>query len=115
MFRFFNVPVTTNPTSLWELLVDNLYIDFLGNNLVAGQKNGQIVPDRVAELDVRPGDANIGDVVYNNSTASGATAVVLQNMSKRSNRNSICLKDYLFSSSNADNPADRLTIEIESI
>ena len=95
MFREFVLPTTATATSLFSLLVNNGYCDSLGNMLVASAKNGAIIPDRVAELDLRPGDDVTGTVFYQDNSGSASVASVLSNMSKRSNRNSICLKDYL--------------------
>lgn len=115
MFRTFTlqVPVTTF-TNLWTMLQTDGFIDSLGNELVSGVKNGAILPDRVAEFDVRPCDAATGTIKYRDQQADPGTEQALTNMSKRSNRNSICLKDYLFNAS-VDANTEQLVLEIEAI
>lgn len=112
MFRTFTLPLTSAYASIWSLLVTAGFIDSLGNELVASVKNDAIIPDRVSQLDVRPADANTGNVTYKDQQASPGTAQQLTNMSKRSNRNTILLKDYLFADTQA---GDKLVVEIESI
>jgi hypothetical protein len=82
--------------------------------LFVGGKTGKILPDRVAELDVRPADANTGDVLYVDDVVSSG-GVILNNISKRSNRNSICLRNYLFFDSPDITPADRIILEVEAV
>lgn len=115
MFRVFNLPVPTSLTNLWSLLQTAGFIDSLGNELVTAVKNDAIVPDRVAEFDVRPSDTATGVITYQDQQSANGTAPILSNMSKRSNRNSICLKDYLFASSVDDLDTEGIIVEIESI
>lgn len=112
MFRTFTLPLSSTYNSIWSLLITAGFIDSLGNMLISTAENFAIVPDRVMELDVRPADANSGNVTYRDSQADPGTEQQLTNMSKRSNRNSICLKDYLFADSTAE---DALVVEIESV
>lgn len=115
MFRVFNLPVSTTLTNLWDLLQTAGFIDSLGNELVVGVKNDAIVPDRVAELDVRPSDTTTGNITYRDQQKSPGTAPQLTNMSKRSSRNSICLKDYMFASSVDNLDTEGIIVEIESV
>lgn len=114
MFRTFTLPLSAAYTSIWFLMINAGYIDSLGNMLVSGNKNDAIVPDRVAELDVRPADANTGDILVRDhqQILSIYAAQELINMSKRAGRNSICLKDYMFKD---DTETDALVVEIEAI
>lgn len=112
MFRTFTLALSNAYVSIWDMMIADGFIDSLGNMLVSGSKNSVIIPDRVAELDVRPGDANAGTTLYRDSQADPGTEQELTNMSKRSNRNSICLRDYKFLDSTA---SDKLVVEIESI
>jgi len=112
MFRTFTLPLTADYQSIWQLLINAGFCDSLGNELVSSVKNDAIIPDRVSELDVRAADANTGVITYEDQQASPGTNQTLSNMSKRSGRNSICLKDYLFADSTAE---DALVVEIESI
>lgn len=115
MFRTFTLPLTSSYTSIWSLLQTSGFCDALGNELVSSVKNNAIIPDRVCMIDVRPADANTGNVTYEDQQSSPGTAQQLTNMSKRSGRNSICLKDYLFADSGAPGNSDALVVEIESI
>jgi hypothetical protein len=115
MFRVFNLPVTTTLTNLWTLLQTAGYIDSLGNELVTAVKNGAVVPDRVMEFDVRPSDTTTGNITYRDQQADPGTDPQLTNMSKRSNRNSICLKDYMFASSVNNLETEGIIVEIESV
>lgn len=115
MFRTFTVPLTATYQSIWTLLIGAGFCDSQGNMLVNSAKNDAIIPDRVAQLDVRPADANAGNVTYRDQQADPGTEQQLTNMSKRSNRNSICLKDYLFADAVEAEALDNLIIEIESI
>jgi hypothetical protein len=110
MFRIFTLPMTASYQSIWQLMVTAGFIDSLGNMLVSGVKNDAIIPDRVMELDVRPADANTVNTTYRDSQADPGVEQVLDNMSKRSNRNSICLKDYTFANASSQS----LVVEIES-
>ncbi len=112
MFRTFTLPLTASYQSIWTMMVTAGFIDSLGNMLVTAVKNGAIIPDRVMELDVRPADANTGNVTYQDQQSSPGTNQQLTNLSKRSNRNSICLKGYLFADSTG---GDALVVEVESI
>lgn len=114
MFREFVVPTTATPTSIWNLLVNNGYCDSLGNMLVSGVKNNAIIPDRVMQLDVRPGDAVTGTVLYQDNSGSASVSSALSNMTKRSTRNSICLKDYLVSNLTVAG-TEVVIVEIESV
>jgi hypothetical protein len=111
MFRTFTLPLTSSYASIWDLMITAGFCDSLGNMLVSSVKNSAIIPDRVMELDVRPADANSGNVTYRDRQADPGTEQQLTNMSKRSNRNSICLRDYQFADSTAE---DALVVEIES-
>ena len=114
MFRAFVLPTTATPTSIWNLIVNNGYCYSLGNMLVASVKNNAIIPDRVSELDVRPGDSVTGTVIYEDNSGSGSVNPALTNMTKRSTINSICLKDYLFSNLTVAS-TETLVVEIEAI
>lgn len=103
--------MTASYQSIWTMMITAGFIDSLGNMLVTAVKNGAIIPDRVMELDVRPADANAADTTYRDQQASPGTNQVLTNMSKRSNRNSICLKDYQFANASSES----LVVEIESV
>ena len=113
MFRTFTLgPLAVTYQSIWDLLIANGFCDSLGNMLVNSAKNDAIIPDRVMELDLRPADASLAlTITYEDQQASPGTAQQLLNISKRSNRNSICLKDYKFAESTA---AAFLVVEIES-
>lgn len=112
MFRTFTLPLTASYASIWDLMITGGFINNIGEMLVSGTKNTAIIPDRVAELDVRVADANSGTVTYRDQQADPGVEQQLTNMSKRSNRNSICLRDYKFADSTAD---DAIVVEIESI
>jgi len=109
VFRTFSLPLTAVYTSIWSLMVSAGFCDSRGYDL---NNPGQIIPDRVRMLDVRPGDANAGNVTYRDQFASPGTNQQLTNMSKHDGLNSVCLKDYLFADSTG---GDLLIVEIESI
>ena len=111
MFRTFTLAMTSSYTSIWDMLIAGGFIDPRGYMLVSAAKNEAIVPDRVMELDVRPADANAVDTTYRDQYADPGVEQVLTNMSKRSNRNSICLRDYQFKNASAES----LVVEIESV
>lgn len=111
MFRTFTLPLTSSYTSIWDLMISAGFIDSQGYMLVSAARNDAIVPDRVMELDVRPADSNSGTVTYRDSFADPGTEQQLTNMSKRSNRNTICLRDYQFADTTG---GDALVVEIES-
>lgn len=115
MFRVFNLPVTTTMTNLWSLMQTAGFIDSLGNELVIGVKNDAIVPDRVMEFDVRPSDTTTGNITYRDQQTDPGTEPQLTNMSKRSNRNSICLKNYMFASDVDNAETEGIIVEIESV
>jgi hypothetical protein len=112
MFRTFTVALSSTYTSIWDLLIAGGFINNIGEMLVSSVKNNAIISDRVNMLDVRPADANTGDVYYRDQQADPGTEQVLGNMSKRSNRNSICLRDYKFMDATG---GDALVVEIESV
>lgn len=113
MFRTFVVPLTSTYTSIWSLLVTAGFCDPLGNMLVSAVKNDAIIPDRVSQLDVRPSDASSAlTVTYRDQQADPGTEQQIFNMSKRSDRNTICLRDYLFAESTS---VAQLVVEIESV
>lgn len=109
MFRTFTLPLTSGYTSIWDLLVNNSFCDSRGNDL---HVTDAIIPDRVRMLDVRPGDANAGDVTYQDRYSSPGTNQQLSNMSKHDGMNSICLRDYKFADATG---GDTLVVEIESV
>lgn len=109
MFRTFTLPLTASYASIWSLLQTGAFIDSRGNDL---NNASAIIPDRVSKLDIRPADANTGNVTYKDQFEAPGTIQQLTNMSKRSNRNSICLRDYLFADSTG---GDALVVEIESV
>lgn len=111
MYRTFTVPVPASYTSIWTMLQTAGFIDSLGNELVSSVKNGAIVPDRVHQLDVRPSDATTGSITYQDQQSSPGTAQVLQGFEKNANRNSICLKDYVFQQGTN---GDAIVVEIEA-
>lgn len=114
MFRQFIVPTTATPTSIFQLLVNNGYCDSLGNMLVASVANGAIIPERVCMLDIRPGDNVAGTLLIKDNSGSASTTTALTNLSKRSSRNSICIRDYLLSNATVAE-TETAIIEIESI
>lgn len=114
MFRTFTLPLTTTLTSVWSLMQTAGYINNIGEMLVSGVKNNAIIPDRVMEFDARPSDASTGNITYRDQQADPGTEQLLTNMSKRSNRNTICLKDYLFASSVDNLETEGIVVEIES-
>ncbi len=111
MYRTFTLPVPSSYASIWTMLQTAGFIDSLGNMLVSSAKNDAIIPDRVHQLDVRPSDATTGSITYRDAQADPGTEQVLQGFEKNSNRNSICLKDYLFQQGSAE---DAIVVEIES-
>ena len=115
MFRTFTLPATQTLTPIWNLMVTAGYINNIGEELASGVKNDAIIPDRVCMLDVRPSDITTGNITYRDQQAAGGVAQQLTNMSKRSSRNSICLKDYLFKSSVNNLDTEAIVVEIESI
>ncbi len=115
MFRTFTLPLTTTYTSVWQLMVTAGFIDSLGNMLVFSVMNFAIVSDRCAEFDVRPVDSATGTTTYRDQQADPGVEQSLSNMSKRSNRNSICLKDYLFKSSVDDTDTEGIVVEMEYV
>ena len=114
MFRTFTLPVPTTLTSIWSLMQTAGFINNIGEMLVASVKNSAIIPDRVMELDVRPSDTTTGNITYRDQQADPGVEQQLTNMSKRSNRNTICLKDYLFASSVNNLDTEAVVVEIES-
>lgn len=106
MYRTFDLTLTSSYATIWDSLIAAGTIDNIGQ--ITGTT--EIVTDRVCQLDLTPGAANTGDVTVADHT--GGTGFVLTNLSKRSSRNSICLKDYKVKGS--DN-AQVLVVEIESI
>lgn len=115
MFRTFTLPLpSTAFTSIWSLMITAGFINNIGEMLVSSVKNDAIIPDRVMELDVRASDTTTGDVTYRDQQADPGVEQQLTNMSKRSNRNTICLRDYLFKSSVNNLDTEALVVEIES-
>lgn len=112
MFREFILPLTSVPTSIFNLLVNNGYCDSLGNMLVSSVKNSAIIPERVSELTVFASDGNTGQITLTDNSGSGSAAQNLSNMSWNSNRNSICLRDYLLADSTG---GDSVTVQMESV
>ena len=108
MFRTFTLPLTALYADIFSLLVTNSFCDSRGNDLNVANA---IIPDRVMQLDVRPADANSGNVTYRDNYASPGTAQQLTNMSKRSNRNTIDLRQYQFADATG---GDAIVVEIES-
>ncbi len=112
MFRTFTLALSNAYVSIWDMMIADGFINNIGEMLVSGVKNSAIITDRVNSLDVRPADANTGTVLYRDAQADPGTEQELSNMSKRSNRNSICLRDYKFLDSTG---GDKLVVEIESV
>ena len=112
MFRTFTLNLSNAYVSIWDMMIADGFINNIGEMLVSSAKNDAIIPDRVNMLDVRPADANTGDTLYRDQQVDPGTEQILSNMSKRSNRNSICLKDYKFLDATG---GDKLVVEIESI
>jgi len=111
MFRTFTLAVPATFTSIWDMLITAGFIDSQGNMLVGGNKNDAIVPDRVHQLDCRPADATLGTITYRDQYADPGVEQALQGFEKNSNRNSICLRDYLFKQGAAE---DAMVVEIET-
>lgn len=109
MFKTFTLPLTSSYQSIWTLLQGSSFIDSRGNDL---NHTDAIIVDRVQQLDVRPADASLAlTVTYRDQFEDPGTEQQLLNMTKRSNRNSICLRDYLFAESTG---AAFIVVEIES-
>jgi len=113
MFRTFSLPVTTTLTSVWSLMQTAGFINNIGEMLVSSVKNNAIIPDRVMELDIRPLDTTTGNITYRDQQADPGVEQQLSNMSKRSNRNTICLRDYLFASDVSNASTEGIVVEIE--
>jgi hypothetical protein len=110
MYRQFILPTTTSFQTLWDAMVLAGYCDSLGNMLVSSVKNDAIIPDRVQQLTLTPAAANAGDVTITDQT--NTTGYILSNMTNRSDRNTICLREYKFKGSDTN---QNLIVEIESI
>lgn len=110
MYRTFDLTLTASYKSVWDSIVASGFCDSTGTVLSGGNRTNQIIVDRVSEFDLRPGDTNTGDVTIADRQQS--TGFILTNLSKRSNRNTICLKDYFAKGSDT---SQVLVVEIESI
>lgn len=82
--------------------------------LLSSVKNFTILPDRVCQLDIRPGDGVTGTLNIQDNSGSASVATALTNLSKKTTRNSIDLKDYLLSNATVG-AAETAIIEIEAM
>lgn len=96
MLRMFQLTCpTSNTSSIWDLIVAAGYCDVLGNVLVTGVKNQEIIVDRCINLDISTDTGNSGTVtIYDRAGRVFNAFAKNTNFNKTSNRNSICLKDY---------------------
>lgn len=101
MYREFNVPLTTSFQDLYTLM----------KAVTGAIPTDGILPDRCKELELNPQADNTGDVTIADSQDNAHNAgYVLTNKSVRSNRNTICLRDYVAKGSDG---AQHLVIEVE--
>lgn len=110
MYRQFQLTATTSFTTLFDALVTQGYCDSRGNMIVSAALNSAIIPDRVQEMELTPGEANTGTITI--SDEFNTTGFALTNITKRSNRNSICLRSYRFKGTDTNQV---LNLEIESV
>src|SRR5258708_6652996 len=100
MYREFNVPLTTGFQDLYTLM----------KSVTGAIPTNGILPDRCKELTLLPQSDNSGDVVIADSNNANNSGYILSNKTVRSNRNTICLRDYKAKGSAA---SQNLVIEVE--
>lgn len=108
MNRSFSItlPADTNYHNLYSLIVGTKYAVVHGGTAETGITGAipvdGILPDRGCQLDIQADSTNTGTITIgdrNNANTGGPILTAGGNLTKRSHRNVICLKDYLIKGS----------------